>query len=673
MADHELEIKFTGDWSGLRTQAEREAAAIQSRFAGVGVGGGGGNAAAAGVPGSSPAVQQAVSDAFSRIDARRNAVTAATARTSRISDVELSPILRSARYELPEGGAEIVPLPAAATGGGGGGGGIVRGGGGFPGFGDRRGFLRMLAEQDDTGGGGGGRGGRFPLPLGRIARYATIGFIGREALQLTGDYLRLQNQMAFAGGDQSAQLAALRTYNQSVGLFGEVGASAADFFQSAYYGRNVSRLATDITERGAKLTDERTSMIGADRHRLDRAQAAVDFESAPNQFSRDRLKATYDRAVATGEIEDRRRERGNLTEAEVSQERTRLTATFDERLNRRYGVNDPVFRFLYRRVIGDPTEGLRREDDASVAALRHQRATSDLAQSEGEQTAADRLFNIRRRSAVLGETAYDVNVAGEIRANVQRGTGDPFGAQLTEINAQNTANLTTAANPVQRIQESIKGASRLIEFFGTAGRELDRSIADAQARTGQNRALLSGDTLGAYRIGAERARDRAIEALPRNVFFDRLRSAITGETQSEVERATEEDRLSRAQVTGNLQLEADVTGLQADQRPTAARARAIAGRARLQSQQLRGPDAAGNRMLLYQRAINEERILENEIVYGGRASVSEAGTTGGRGAREDQAAYQTFDDPSAIRDEIKGLRQDFNSSLIGGFRAGTIY
>jgi hypothetical protein len=36
MADHELEIKFTGDWSGLRSQAERQEAvvvalALQSR------------------------------------------------------------------------------------------------------------------------------------------------------------------------------------------------------------------------------------------------------------------------------------------------------------------------------------------------------------------------------------------------------------------------------------------------------------------------------------------------------------------------------------------------------------------------------------------------------------------------------------------------------------------
>jgi hypothetical protein len=669
MADHELEIKFTGDWSGLRTQAEREAAAIQSRFAGVGVGGGGGNAAAAGVPGASPAVQQAVSDAFSRIDARRNAVTAASVRTSRISDVELSPILRSARYELPEGGAEIVPLPAAAMGAGFGGGGVARGGGAFPGWGDRRGLQRMLAAEEGGDVAAGGAVG-FGLRAGRLRGYATAGFVALEASRLARASQEYSETVALGGGSDLSRFQAERGWQQSISGFPLVGGFAelgANYFARGF---GASSLQSSLTIAQAQSQDARTNLMRVDRRRLDDLNAAGAAAAAPNEFVRARLTTAAEGAAALSEAQTRRTTRGSAIGEDIG----RLAASDAE--SRTARARERLFRLGVSATdqnVASAVEGLTQLDESARQAIQRTRVQQSEETFRVETQAISRLFDARRRSSVLGETAYDVNVAGEIRANVQRGTGDPFGAQLTEINAQNTANLTTAANPLQRVQESIKGASRLIEFFGTAGRELDRSIADAQARTGQNRALLSGNTLDAYRIGAERARDRAIEALPRNVFFDRLRSAITGETQSEVERATEEDRLSRAQVTGNLQLEADVTGLQADQRPTAARARAIAGRARLQSQQLRGPDAAGNRMLLYQRAINEERILENEIVYGGRASVSEAGTTGGRGAREDQAAYQTFDDPSAIRDEIKGLRQDFNSSLIGGFRAGTIY
>jgi hypothetical protein len=669
MADHELEIKFTGDWSGLRTQAEREAAAIQSRFAGVGVGGGGGNAAAAGVPGSSPAVQQAVSDAFSRIDARRNAVTAASVRTSRISDVELSPILRSARYELPEGGAEIVPLPAAAMGAGFGGGGVARGGGAFPGWGDRRGLQRMLAAEEGGDVAAGGAVG-FGLRAGRLRGYATAGFVALEASRLARASQEYSETVALGGGSDLSRFQAERGWQQSISGFPLVGGFAelgANYFARGF---GASSLQSSLTIAQAQSQDARTNLMRVDRRRLDDLNAAGAAAAAPNEFVRARLTTAAEGAAALSEAQTRRTTRGSAIGEDIG----RLAASDAE--SRTARARERLFRLGVSATdqnVASAVEGLTQLDESARQAIQRTRVQQSEETFRVETQAADRLFNIRRRSAVLGETAYDVNVAGEIRANVQRGTGDPFGAQLTEINAQNTANLTTAANPLQRVQESIKGASRLIEFFGTAGRELDRSIADAQARTGQNRALLSGNTLDAYRIGAERARDRAIEALPRNVFFDRLRSAITGETQSEVERATEEDRLSRAQVTGNLQLEADVTGLQANRRPIEAQALAIMRTAQMSAQQQRGPDATRNRMLIYQAAKNQERILQNEVAYGGAADVVAPGTTGGRSAREDQARYQPTDNPDRIEKAIKELNRDLNNSTIGIWQAGSIY
>jgi hypothetical protein len=441
-------------------------------------------------------------------------------------------------------------------------------------------------------------------------------------------------------------------------------------------GFGASSLQSSLTIAQAQSQDARTNLMRVDRRRLDDLNAAGAAAAAPNEFVRARLTTAAEGAAALSEAQTRRTTRGSAIGEDIG----RLAASDAE--SRTARARERLFRLGVSATdqnVASAVEGLTQLDESARQAIQRTRVQQSEETFRVETQAIDRLQRAREQSAGRAESAFGIRAGATIRANALAARGDRFGAELTGLTGETAADTAEASGSIADQSRAFRvGMSKIGRFLGETGRELSEQATDFETQTRQNRALLGGDRFEAQRLGIESARDKLLRQLPDNRIFNllggnRLRGAIAGQAQSDIDLAQQDDRLSRAQVTGNLQLEADVTGLQADQRPTAARARAIAGRARLQSQQLRGPDAAGNRMLLYQRAINEERILENEIVYGGRASVSEAGTTGGRGAREDQAAYQTFDDPSAIRDEIKGLRQDFNSSLIGGFRAGTIY
>jgi 3-methyladenine DNA glycosylase Mpg len=519
------------------------------------------------------------------------------------------------------------------------------------------------------------------LRFGRLRQYATVGFLSLEASRLAEGNQQYYQTIALGGGSLQSRLQAEQGWQQTitgVPFVGGIAGLAADYL-------GASRTGTALTLRGAELTDEKTRMIVDSRQRLRDAQAQAGIAEAPTQFARERAQAEFERARTGREIQERRTARGALTEQTVGQRSAELERTFETRFQQR--ANDPlnttaadlagggtgaaIQRRRFARIEGE----LKGADSGELATLRASLSNDAPFKAEGE--AADRLLRARLSTAARSETAYGIRSEASISANLSAAQNDRFASTLTSLTGERNAGVAEAQGFTEKYRALRLGQSRITAFLADTARENAESTIATQVSTAQNRALLTGNTLAAQRLGITAQRDAALRALPNNFLFNNFfggaerRAGINQQAQSEIELATEQDRLQNLAITGGLRNQTGVSALLADRKPIEASAYGLVSNARLQASLQKGPNASLNRFLILQNTANQAKILENEIVYGGAAEVIASGYGGSRAARNEQAFYHPADDTTSITKAIQTLNADVNNSVFGINKAGS--
>jgi hypothetical protein len=308
--------------------------------------------------------------------------------------------------------------------------------------------LLARAVREDRGGGldneaaGGGSQRFFGLRLGRLAQYATAGFIINEAARAGEAYETYQAQLGASGKDQQAQLQAELGFSQSIEATPIVGPLASLLTNSPY-----QKAAIEAQNRATEANEKRTQQIAVNADIRRQAQESLTENTLAGTSSYSANLARIEYAKNMAGIDERSRERKESQDFSLNRDAQEASAQADlDSISQ--GFNET----------GDSYHARQAAAQSKLSALQNTRA-KDLSGMIADQKTASQVVNDAARAEALEKTRQadieryvQTNSIETASKQYQRTMArDPFGANLAGIMGTNSKGVFRGVEPSERI------------------------------------------------------------------------------------------------------------------------------------------------------------------------------------------------------------------------------